>query len=235
MVNLEHFGFNSGRLILNEPGTLNTDRFGLDTATAQWKTGRDDFGYAPELGSQHPIWSWLYMEKRRLEISQGFLIITGEYVGITGGRTQSIWEACYASSEEDIQTHPDFTTTLAGTASNVKHGAIFVDIENPNRISTSDDRGVFTEFRTIVGGSRNLFAGIRAYLSPQVTVRETWMSTSRVSAIDVGKISVPGQAPLIQGNWLKTGASFTQRGRVYANSQEWRSSGRNLWNTDIYS
>lgn len=236
MLFLEHKGFNRGRLILSEPGKLNTDRYGLSSAVAQWKTGRDDMQAAESLTllSQHPIWTWLWMEKRTLEIDGGFLIITGEYCGIFGGATPAVYEACYASSEESIQTHPNFVSTLAGTASNPKNGAIFLDFET-GLASSDDTRGVFREFRTTIGTARNPLAGVTSFLSPQVTVRKTQMSLSPVSAVGVGTIQPPGAPVAISGNWLKTGASFIQRGRVYANTEEWRSSGRNQWNEDIYS
>lgn len=232
---LEYHGFNAGLLIRSHYGTLNTDRFGLDTATAEWKCQQDHYNLAPDLDSQHPIWSWLYMEKRRVEIApEGFLITTGEYCGISGGRTPSVYEASYGSSEEKIEAHPDFVTTIAGTASSPKHGAIFVDKENSELVTTNNDRGIFSGFLSIIDGAKNPFAAVTSFLSPQVTLRETWISTSPVSAANIGKISSPPFSVTIEGNWLFTGASFQQRSRVYSNTREWRASGRHEWNTSIY-
>jgi hypothetical protein len=232
---LEHHGFSRGALIVSNIGTLYTDRYGLDTATAEWKCSMDNFGLAPSLNTPHPQWSWLFMERRRVEYIPGFLVITGEYVGITGGRTPSQWECSYATTEEEIQTHPNFISDIAGTPQSPKHGAIFVDVENAQKIATTNDRGVFSEFKNIIDGGRNEFGGVRAFLSPQVTVRETWIATDRVSGFGIGTINTPAIGISITGNWLKTGVSFQQRGRVYQNTQEWRASGRIQWNPIIYS
>lgn len=230
---LEYYG-NTG-LIIAEKGTLATDRYGLDSATAVWKCPMDNIAAGPQLGSVHPIWNYLVMERRRLDIAPGFLIITGEYVGIAGGSTPSVFECSFAEVEEPIQAHPDFVTSLAGKPSAPLNGAIFVDFETQKK-STSDSRGVFLEFAPVVAGNLNPLAGVTSFLSPQATMRETWMSTSAVSAGALGTISAPPFSVGLPagGNWLFTGVSFQQRGRVYANSREWRSSGRRGWNSDIY-
>jgi len=230
---LEYHG-NTG-LIVKHFGELNTDKYGLDSATCVWTCPMFAFNLAPGLGSAHPIWSWLYMERRRVSIDPGFAIITGEYVGITGNRTPSQYEASYSESEEPIQTHPDFVTTIGGKPSAVLNGAIFID-QDTQKVTPDDSRGVFREFKSLIDGALNPFAGISSFLSPQVTLREIWMSTSPVSTGGLGHISGPPMSIALPdgGNWLYTGASFQQRGRVYANSREWRSSGRRGWNSDIY-
>lgn len=226
---LEYYGFRNGPLIVSHEGTLNTDRYGLDSATCEWKCQMERYDLAPQLNSQHPRWSWLYMEKRHVSIDPGFAVIVGEYCGITGGRTPSVFEATYGGTEEAIQTHQDFSDTIAGTASSPLNGAIFVDIENPDQISTNNDRAVFTEFR-----SGHALSGTTSFFNPQVILRENWVSTSPVSGINIGKISSPPFGIAIDGNWLFTGATFQQRGRVYFNSREWRSSGRRGWNVLLY-
>lgn len=194
----------------------------------------DNFGSAPALRSPHPIWSYLHMEKRRLEITPGFLVITGEYCGITGGRTESIFECTYGEVEEPIQTHPDFTGSIAGKPSAPENGAIFVDVET-GQVSTDDTRGVFTEFRAT--GTANDFSGVTSFLSPQATMRETWISTSPVIAVGLGHLnSPPFSVALPSGaNWLLSGVSFQQRASIYVNTLEWKSSGRRGWNSLIYS
>jgi hypothetical protein len=232
MQNMDYFG-NPG-LIVESPGTLETDYYGLDTATCVWKCPMDSFGLMPAMLSAHPIWTWLYMEKRRVEITPGFLVITGQYAGITGGRTPSVFECSFAGCEEPIETHPKFISDIAGTPSNPLHGAVFLDPET-SKISTDDNKGVFDKFRINVDGARNEFAGIAAYLSPEATVREIWMGTSMVSGVGLGHIGGPPVGVAIEGNWLFTGVSSQQRGKVFANSMEWRASGRNGWNDTIYS
>src|SRR6266850_916571 len=193
-------------LIVSEPGTLNTDRYGLDSATCVWRCPMDSFGFAPQLGSPHPIWSYLTMEKRRLDITPGFLVITGEYIGITGGRTPSLFECSYGEVEEPIQAHPDFKNTIAGTPSSPLNGAIFVDFETQRKTS-SDTRGVFLEFLGIKDGVLNPFAGVTSFLSPQATMRETWIATTPVTGGNLGHISFPPFSITLPNgaNWLFTG------------------------------
>ena len=206
---------------------------GLDTATCVWKCPMDSFGLMPAMLSAHPIWTWLYMEKRRVEVTPGFLVITGQYAGITGGRTPSVFEVSFAGCEEPIETHPDFVSDIAGLPSAPLNGAVFIDPES-GKISTDDEKAVFDKFRVNVGGSRNAFAGVAAYLSPEATAREIWLGTAMVSAAGLGHISGPGIGVSVPGNWLFTGVSSQQRGRVYSNAKEWRASGRNGWNNTIY-
>ncbi len=230
MGNLEYHG--SSQWIVFAPGVLRTDRYGLDSATCIWKR-KQELGSAgaPELDSRHPLWSYLYMEKRTLEITPGFVVVTGEYVGIAGDRTRSQFDSNGASSEEPIETHSNFES-FAGTPASPLNGAIYLDPET-QLVTNVNDNATFGGFKGFVGGSKNPKAGVTSFLSPQAQVRETWMATTPVSAL-IGTISTPAVHPQVPGNWLVSGVSFQQRGRVYQNSIEWRSSGRNLWDVDIY-
>jgi hypothetical protein len=222
---LDYFG--DPGLITESPGTLNTDYYGLDTATAVYKCPMNSFGLIPAMLSAHPVWTWLYMEKRRVDITPGFLVITGDYAGITGGRTPSVFEMAYAGAEEPIETHVDFVRTLAGRPSAPLNGAIFLDPKT-QEVSTADNVGVFEKFRSHIGTDRNPFSGIQAYLSPEATVREIWMATTAVNpGATLGKISNPPISVEVPSNWLYTGASFQQRGKVFQNTKEWRAAGRN--------
>lgn len=220
-------------LIVHEIGTLNTDYYGLDTGRVVWKIRQDYYNNIPDMRSQHPIWSWLTMEKRTVAIEPGFALITGEYAGIQGSRKPSVFECSAGTSDEPIETHPDFVDNIAGKPSSPLNGAIFLDPKT-NQPTTDDAKGVFDKFTAVVGGVRNEFAGVQAYLSPQVVLREVWISTIAVVANNVGKISSPPFTPGVPGNWLQTGVSFQQRGLVFQNVIEWRSSGRYNWNTTLY-
>lgn len=221
-------------LVVTHKGTLNTDYYGLDSAQAIWKCPQNRLDLVPAMLSAHPVWSWLAMERRQVALDAGFMVITGEYVGITGGRTPSVFECSYAGAEEPIETHPKFTTDIAGKPSEPKNGAIFIDPKTGD-ISTNDATAVFDKFRTNIAGARNEFAGIAAYLSPEATVREIWFAFAPVGGANLGHISAPGISIGISGNWLFTGVSFQQRGRIYQNTREWRASGRNGWNDTIYT
>lgn len=232
-LSLEYHG-NLG-LILKFNGSLNTDKYGMDSAQAVWSVPMDNHSSLPDLGTTHPVWSWMVMEKRRVDIEPGFAIGTGEYVGIRTGRTPSLFECSYAETEEPITTHPKFVSTLGGKPSDPKNGAIFVDVET-GEITRDDTRGVFLEFKKLSDDSSDL-GGTSSFLSPQATLRETWISLSNVGTAGLGLIASPpfGISAPNGGNWLFTGISFQQRGLCFVNTREWRSSGRRGWNSDIYS
>lgn len=227
---LEYHG-NAG-LITEKPGEVNTDIYGLETCTAVYKCPMDRLDLIPAMFSQHPIFTYLYMERRRVSIDPGFLTITCEYAGIPGSITVPIYEIVWGTSEEPIETHPKFISDIAGTPSNPLNGAIFLD--ETGVLTQDDSRGIFSGFRS---GSE--FAGVTSYLDlAQMTWRVTFMTTDRpVSLSGVGHISSPaGPAPSPSdgGNWLYVGLTYTQRGIIYSVQEEWRGSGRNGWNETIY-
>lgn len=227
---------------LEDQGRLTTDIFGLQTCTARFKypAGIGFIG-APSLFDPHPNYSWLHLEHQEIDVAPGFTIFTNGYAGIAGGLSEStpIYEMSLGVSEEQIQLHPKFITSIGGRPSAPLNGAIFVDFETGKK-TTDDARGVFQEFLGIVGGERNLLGGISAFLSPnEFTWRERKVSNARPFDVSqVGYISTPvGPAPSVNfpRNWLYMGVSYEQRGLSYFINREWRASGRNGWNQIIYT
>lgn len=235
MVHNNQFGNNG--LILESPGDLHTDIYGLETCTAVFKCPMDNFSLVPAMFSFHPIFGYLNMERRRVSITPGFLVITGEYAGIPGGSTVPIYEISIGLADEPIVTHPKFTNYIGGTPSTPLNGAIFLD---PDGEVTSDDSlGQFAYFSHTAGGIQNAFAGIDSYLAAdQIVWREKYYSLARpVITQQVGYIMPPaGPVPSVSGpNWLFTGCTYEQRGNVYFVCNEWRNSGRRGWNQTIYT
>jgi hypothetical protein len=236
LVNLNYFG-NRSSLIVESPGEVTTDLYGLETCVAVYKCPMDRFDLIPPMFAYHPIFTYLNLERRRFSISPGFLIITGEFAGILND-TAPIYELTIGVSEEPLETHPKFVTNIAGTPSSPLNGAVFLDEQG--RLTTDDAVGIFDRFRSVAGGLRNIFAGISAYLSPaEVTWRQIYITKTRPSSVsDVGYIGSPvGSPPGLSGsrNWLYTGLTYQQRGLCYAVTREWRASGPTGWNTTIYT
>lgn len=231
--------FGNRLLMIEEPGEVYTDLYSLETCTTIFSCPMDRFDLVLPLFSANPFFTYLYMERRRISIRNGRIVIAGEYAGIPGGFTTPIYELVIGVGEEPIETHPEFVTDLAGAPSAPLNGAIFVDYETGKK-STDDAKGVFDKFRPVLDGNRNLLAGVTAYLDAgQVSWRETYMSTARPSDVSaVGSIQSPaGPVPGIGSgrNWLYTGLTYQQRGIIFSVVREWRASGRNGWNTLIYS
>ena len=157
-----------------------------------------------------------------------------------------------ATSTEPIDTHPNFVAKIGGKKGENLHQAIF------------DKDGTFKSFPTYYlknqegdkgeknakgedadWGDQNRFAGVQSYLSASATWTKSYKSASSPKLTGLGKISKPsGNPPTPAGrNWLYVGfsASFQSppkgdktkvvQGTI---SQEWRLSGRNGWDIDIY-
>jgi hypothetical protein len=211
------------------PGELMTDIFGLSTVTTVWKLKADAavFSLLPML-MQHPIYTFTNMERRRVQISEGYYIVTGDFAGVDGGRSPSIYELCLGVADEPIETHPDFESDIGGTPSNPLHGAIFL---GPDGQPSSDNAtGRFAYFNH----STNL-VGIESYLAAdQMTWRERYVINTQPTPGNVGHIDSPAGPAPVAINWIKLSCNYEQRGLAYFVTNEWRASGRRGWNTLIY-
>lgn len=219
-------------IVVSNPGEVNTDIYGLETCSATYKCPMDRFDLIPGMFSPHPIFTYLNMERRRVNIGpDGFLTITGEYAGIPGESTVPIYEVVWGTSEEPIESHPLFDSAIGGTPSNPLNGAVFLD--ESGQLTTDDSRGIFSGFR-----SSSKYAGTTSFLElAQMTFRVTFMTVDRPANLTgVGKIGAPaGPAPSPPGgNWLYVGLTYQQRGLIFSVQQEWRGSGRNSWDTTVY-
>ena len=245
--NLEFHG--SSRTILHDPGELMTDRKGLVTCTAVFYIVVQNFHELPDLGAKHPIFGGLGMESRKLSLKGAHAIAECNYAGVTingrpGVDPTITYELTVGLSEEPIETHPKFVTTLGGTPKNPGNGAIFRHagtgaLAYEGAPAPTDDGYVFDSFAPIYGGAQNPFAKVSAYLdSCAMTWRRTSVSPVSTSSVSkAGKIDTPSGNPpkLATGrNWLNMGVTQTQRGAAFVSSEEWRASGPNGWNADIY-
>jgi hypothetical protein len=199
-------------------GTLTTDIYGLSTATAVYVSPAHAMRY-PSMRSSHPIWGFMHVEKRTVSLTDyGFCRAVCEYAGFEGSPVPVIeWSS--GVSSEPIETHPNFAT-FAGTPSAPQNDAVWVDIETGDK-TTDDTRGKFSHF-----AGTGPFAGVTSYLNPYLTKKET-----RIESQAIAVLSGVGH---IDGTLLKIGASSTQRGIAFQNTQEWRSGGRRPINSAIY-
>lgn len=235
LVNSNYYG-NSG-LILEEQGELTTDLYGLTTCSVTAKCSWQNPGAIPGLFSAHPNFSWLNVERQRIRPKDGFFWVTLEYAGVYGG-TDAIYELCLGVGEEPIETHNLFASSIAGSPSAPKHGAIFLDPQTGD-ISHDDSIGVFDRFAVMDSGSPNQFAGIQSYLDfNQAIWREKYYTSGRPSdSANVGRIQSPaGPYPSLGGsrNWILQSLNYEQRGLVYGVTREWKASGPKGWNPIIY-
>jgi hypothetical protein len=200
------------------------------------------------LGSAHPYRWWLYMETMQLTYTPTGARAVCTYAGVElQWLDRPSYELIIGMEESPIETHPDFNL-IGGRPSAPLNGALFVDAAT-GAITNSNARGVFDSFAPFLsGGAKNEKGGIESYLDPVVTYRESRVSYSAPSASGFGKVSsdVPGpgwRGSLGRRNWLFMGCSYRRRGDpggvqsrvLYEINNEWRLSGRNGWDNDIYS
>jgi hypothetical protein len=200
-------------------GTLVTDIYGLSTATAVFCSPAHAMRF-PAMQSAHPIWNFMHMEKRTVSLTDyGFCRAVCEYAGFEGDPIPIIeWGS--GVSSEPIQTHPNFAS-FAGTPSAPLNDAVWVDVET-GEPTTDNARGIWLRF-----AGTGAFAGQTSYLSPYLTKKITRLSRTQ--------IIVSAGIGHIDGTLLKVGASSTQRGIVFQNTEEWRGGGRRPINAAVYS
>jgi hypothetical protein len=224
---LEYYGATG---FIENLGTLNTDIYGLTTADITWKYSQNSaINLFPSLFDVHPTYTWLHLERQKVEYIPGFAMVTSGYAGVSGN-PEPVYELCLGLGEEPIETHPKFVSDIAGTPASPLNGAIFIDFETGKK-TTDNNRGVFDRFQNMIGSGRNQFAGISAFLDlSQITWRKRFVTNTRPSdSSQVGYINNPeGPAPSVVNNayWVYAGESYEQRGLSYFVTREWRCAGR---------
>jgi hypothetical protein len=216
--------------ILESPGALQTDRFGLATATARWRrmdtATNANPGTPVVFTNTHPLWSYLSCDKYTISQADNGWNCEASYYGFTGS-PDPIYELDMRAAEEPIESHPDF--------------ASFAFPEGTNGSKFGSDQ-MFEGFKPEYDGTvitNPDWVGVRAYLAPGAVWRKTYLSASRPSSLSgIGAIATPdGSPPTVGGayNWLYTGLTYEQRGAIYTVRQEWLLSGRRGWNASIYT
>lgn len=194
----------------------------------EWKTC---FSVMPRRNShRHPDFHHMIASSVSVaKQSPGIAFITVTYTGLPttdagdfglDSQDEPVINIGNSTSQEPIETHPDFTSVIGGTSSAPLNSAKF------------DQDGVFTGFE-----ADSAFAGVTAYVVPSTTYQRTYVSRQRPTSIaNVGKIDTPPDAPTQPSGhtWLKTGLSYDRKGGVYSVSEEWMLSGPSGWNTSIY-
>lgn len=220
-----------------ESGML--DRFGVDVVTRVEEVPREGF---PSLMrskySVHPRFAAMGVSKVNWTRAKHglFYRVTYIYEGFLLSLPEPIYTLSASLSEEPIELHPDFQD-FAGTPAAPLNGAVFVDPDT-EKITTSNERGVFREFMATLDGAANLKAGVEAFLSPGAVWTEISFSTARPTDLgDLGEEDAPsGPNPSFGGgrDWLYHAADYQRRGHIYEIHKSWLLSGRNGWDPDIY-
>jgi len=230
-------------LVLQPGSKIIETKDGLSSGWAKWHAPSDKaYRLAPEIGSAHPFAKFMKMDKREIVFSAGLAVITGDFAGMDpskGDESDPVYELSIGTSDEPIETHPDFITEIGGKPSAPLHGAVFI---NPGTgdITTDDSIGVFEKFSFMDGDEKNKLAGLEAYLdASEIIWRKRYTSQTRPNDIEeVTTIQNPeGPNPSLgKGRtWLYIGLSYTEPGDVFSVTKEWKGSARGGWLEGLYS
>ena len=242
--NVEYHGKQG--LILSRVGSLRTDSKGVDTCTAEWTIRADRWSELPRRGSPHPLWSYIAMTEREVNIDGPFAVARCTYEGVSSEETDKPeYELIIGVESQPIETHPDFATKIAGTPTKQKHGSMWRhihsdDVRGPdNSNPESNDNYEFWKFSNLIGSTQNPFAGIENYLDAcSVIWRKSVMMKEPIKdLLKAGKVDIPeGPYPRLPGgrNWLNMGSSQRKRGAAYQTTTEWKASSRTAWRPEIY-
>jgi hypothetical protein len=215
-----------------------TDRFGIDTVELVVKIPDNLFpsqvlsDFAP-----HPRFSNMLLSRRSGSRNEpGYMTVSYLFEGfLDEAPEEPTYELLGSLSQEPIQTHPDFSTVIAGTPNDAKNGAIFVDPQT--RLQSEASNAVFKEFLNSPEPGSQSKAGVDSYLEPSVEWRETKFQKTRPNSVtDLGNIQDPAGNPpdLAPRDWIVWSYSYIRRGALYQVTTTWRMSGRNGWDPDIY-
>jgi hypothetical protein len=224
-------------LVLEAAGEISADRNGLWTGSCRYSLPAGRLDLVPAALTPHPYAGFLVAERFRLTFAAGLWRLGVDYVGSNVEESVAQYELSDGTGNEPIQTHPDFLSELAGTASVPKNGALWRDPVT-GEISSDDETAEFDRFRVkLEGGGQNPLAGLEEYIAQSNVVwSKSWTSRSAPAAQRIAIANPPGGAPDYGGsyNWLRLPVSFTVRGNVHSNVQRWLCSGPRGWHALVY-
>jgi hypothetical protein len=208
------------------------DRYGVSMLA------RDEYFPASEfprllraVGSPHPRFVNMEASKASFDLTHAGTFYKASYLyeGFLLNLPEPTYELGGGVSEESIETHPNFETTIGGTPSEPLNNAIFVDKDN--QPTTDDEKGIFAEF------GRCIMAGVEAYRIPTAIWTKTSFSQNRPSVLrNLGKIESPdGPNPTLGSRiWMVISSSYRKRGRIYELRESWEMLGEGESHELIY-
>jgi len=224
-------------LILEASGELTIDKSGLWTGTCVFNFPAGEVKLIPAQGAKHPYVGFLHVDRRRIVMSPGLWKVYVDYAGMEDDRdeTEPTYEFSPGTGTEQIETHPDFYTIIAGPPSgpNPHTKPIYRDPVT-GYISTDNATAEFDRFS--LSGT---LAGVESYIVQNNTIwTKTWVRKSKPVTDPIKIVDKPpgADAPDYGGNynWLELPLRYSLRGIVYSCSQSWQCSGPKGWHPLVY-
>ncbi|MBK8037702.1 MAG: hypothetical protein IPK22_11285 [Verrucomicrobiaceae bacterium] len=215
------------RLTLQTGWEIDEDENGLLTGQCTWIgdiAHINAFALASQGGILHPgdprLTSYKQSKKR---LTNQRCSITLSFIGIVSDPTPFIIEHPGGSGQEPIETHPWFSTYLAGTKESPMNGAKFDS-------ATGEFLGFFDPSNDLVG--------TRSYIVPSVIINASWYSHVPPYIGSVGRISYPPVTTILPynvRNYLVIGVPYRQIGNLYHCSAAFMGSGSRGWHPYVYN
>jgi len=226
--------YGPGGLKLEVAGELLVDRKGLWSGSCVFTFPAKAFDLIPKMNSVHPYASFLFAERMRIIMAAGLWKVSVDYVGIDVDTSDPQYELSPGTGNEAVETHPDFSTLIAGTPNNPNPDTkpIFRDPVT-GYVSTDNATAEFDRFS--LGGE---LAGVTSYIAQNNTVwTKSWTQKTKPTAERIRIVTAPpGDAPNYGGNfnWLQMPVRYSVRARVFSCSQSWLCSGPQGWKNLLY-
>lgn len=233
MPTIQYKFLNGQRVWIHRLHDITQDRYGLFEGRCTWMTAPDYFPNAiPAANSGHPLYPWLELERWSSRTQGAFVAIEAEYYGISGNESEPVYELSNSAGEFPIEGHPNFDGILSGAGL--------------ERSDVVDENDRFIGFPVNPPGENNYptgrnLSGVEAFLGyGEVVWRKVWNARSAPSGGNlqvIGKVDSPeGNPPTPSGrDWILITNSFNQRGKTYRRTKEWKLSGPDGANPDIYN
>lgn len=207
--------------------TLEFNEWGLTRATQIFLHPFDQAAAEIDKRKTHPQYTYLKRKSgtvTREEAGIGKINISFE--GIPPETDEKRYRLRASVAQAPLEAHPDFN-----------------DFATPANGATFDDEGNFTGWEIELGGNKNPFYGVEAWLVPGAIYEEVWTrgrtSNEGSEFENTGEIDTPpnsGARIRIDGrNWLFLGGEVELIGDGSRMTRRWRLSGPDGWNEDIYT
>lgn len=230
-------------LLEDVPSTIEYDKDGIAGATLNytvlWANGPGLVGAL----NKHPDFSWMIRDSAtitRMEAKWAKVSVKFKGIDPEKGNT-STYSVRGSTSQEPIESHPEFAT-FAGKwwdRTTWAPGAEF-------KPKGDKDEGRFLGFKLEEGGEKNKKAGIKSFLEGGMVFRETKNyvgGSGGHESVDLDKLGYIDTPPKVSQfvdfdgdrDWILITCSVEEVGEGIKATKEWRLSGREGWDTDIYT
>lgn len=201
--------------------------FGVARATQVFEINYDIATGEVDKRTRHPRYPWLKRKAgtiKRLPANSSMVSIS--YEGVPPETNEKFYSLKASLSSAPLATHPKFN--LFAVEAN---GAIF------------DGENRFQGWEMEIDGEKNPFYGVESWLVPGFIYEENWVRGRSVGEANEfeksGEIDTPPSSPakirIGTRNWLFLGGDLKIIGDGSKMTRQWRLSGPDGWNSDIYT